>query len=208
MISAERRRLGEPAPVVLLGAGASAEAGIGTMARAVRVHARQGPRGVRGAHRRDHRQRALPTCSPSSCRPRIRSRSPPAIGRWPHSARPPTSTSSSPPISIRCSMTRWSASGMRRRDYLLLINGVLRADRLQALIASRSPRVKVLKLHGDLFHRFMAWTPEEMETYLDEITTRVAPARSRCGIFSSSATACGTSVSGRSSSTPAGPCGT
>ena len=28
---AERRRLGEPAPVVLLGAGASAEAGIGTM---------------------------------------------------------------------------------------------------------------------------------------------------------------------------------
>jgi hypothetical protein len=60
-------------------------------------------------------------------------------------------------------------AGMRRRDYLLLVNGSLRADRMRWLLASRSPRVKVVKLHGDLFHRFMAWTPAEMRQYVEEI---------------------------------------
>jgi hypothetical protein len=64
---------------------------------------------------------------------------------------------------------------MRRRDYLLLINGVLRADRLQWLLSSRSPRVKVVKLHGDLFHRFMAWTPAEMQHYIDDVHGTLGP---------------------------------
>jgi hypothetical protein len=52
---------------------------------------------------------------------------------------------------------------------------VLRPDRLSLLLGTRSPRVKVIKLHGDLFHRFMAWTPDEMDTYLTEIAPQIKP---------------------------------
>ena len=62
-----------------------------------------------------------------------------------------------------------AAAELRRKDYLLMINGVVRPDRIEPLLLAESPRVKVLKLHGDLFHRFMAWTPAEMEHYLESI---------------------------------------
>jgi hypothetical protein len=68
-----------------------------------------------------------------------------------------------------------AAARLWRRDYLLLVNGVLRPDRLSLLLGTRSPRVKVIKLHGDLFHRFMAWTPDEMDTYLTEIAPQIKP---------------------------------
>ena len=171
---AERRRLGEPAPVVLLGAGASAEAGIGTMgALFAFMHVRDREEfAARIAEITDNERYRL-------------------LAEFLQTQDPLEVTAGYRALAALCEAAYFDivlttnfdpllddalvASGMRRRDYLLLINGVLRADRLQALIGSRSPRVKVLKLHGDLFHRFMAWTPEEMETYLDEITTRVAP---------------------------------
>lgn len=56
-----------------------------------------------------------------------------------------------------------------RKDYLFLINGVIRPDRLTALLRTDSPRVKILKLHGDLYMRSMAWTPGEMRHFLSEI---------------------------------------
>lgn len=61
------------------------------------------------------------------------------------------------------------AADMRRKHYLLIVNGAIRLDRMKLLLGAASPRVKVLKLHGDLFHRLMAWTPQEMDTYIEEI---------------------------------------
>ena len=63
-----------------------------------------------------------------------------------------------------------------RKDYLLLVNGVIRPDRLTLLLRSPTPRVKVVKLHGELFQPFMAWTVEEMDTFLKEIEPALTPA--------------------------------
>ena len=58
-----------------------------------------------------------------------------------------------------------AAAQLWRRDYLLIVNGVIRPDRLDLLLGGQSPRVKIVKLHGDLFQRFMAWTVEEMDAF-------------------------------------------
>ena len=58
---------------------------------------------------------------------------------------------------------------LRRRDYVVFVNGVIRPERLKFLLQAPRPRVKIIKLHGDLFLRFMAWTPKEMEDYLSDI---------------------------------------
>ena len=62
-----------------------------------------------------------------------------------------------------------AAAQLWRKDYLLIVNGVIRPDRLELLLGGQSPRVKIVKLHGDLFQRFMAWTVSEMDTFLSEI---------------------------------------
>jgi len=62
-----------------------------------------------------------------------------------------------------------AAARLWRKDYLLLVNGIVRPERLGVLLRSQAPRLKVLKLHGDLFHRYMAWTPAEMDAYVQEI---------------------------------------
>jgi hypothetical protein len=51
---------------------------------------------------------------------------------------------------------------------------VIRNDWLARLLPERQPRVKVIKLHGDLFHRAMAWTVREMDSFLAEITPVLA----------------------------------
>jgi S1-C subfamily serine protease len=56
-----------------------------------------------------------------------------------------------------------------RKDYLLLVNSVVRNEWLRSVLPAPRPRVKVVKLHGDLFHRAMAWTVKEMDTFLDDI---------------------------------------
>ena len=62
-----------------------------------------------------------------------------------------------------------------RKDYLVLVNGVIRSEWLGILATAPSPRVKVIKLHGDLFYRCMAWTVAEMDGMVgavrDEILT-------------------------------------
>jgi len=63
-----------------------------------------------------------------------------------------------------------------RRDFLLIINGVIRPDRLNVLLNSQSPRVKILKLHGEVLQPFMAWTVEEMDTFLTDVAPSLKPA--------------------------------
>jgi hypothetical protein len=63
-----------------------------------------------------------------------------------------------------------------RRDYLLLVNGIIRADRVAPLLRAGQPRVKVIKLHGDLLQRSMAWTPAEMDQFVKELTPALEPA--------------------------------
>jgi S1-C subfamily serine protease len=69
-----------------------------------------------------------------------------------------------------------AAARLWRKDYLLLVNTVIRNDWLERLLPERQPRVKVIKLHGDLFHRAMAWTVKEMDAFLDDITPVLAKA--------------------------------
>ena len=69
-----------------------------------------------------------------------------------------------------------AAARLWRKDYLLLVNTVIRNEWLARLLPERQPRVKVIKLHGDLFHRAMAWTVKEMDSFLDEITPVLARA--------------------------------
>ena len=69
-----------------------------------------------------------------------------------------------------------AAARLWRKDYLLLVNGVLRGDRLIPLLRATLPRVKVIKLHGDLFHRFMAWTEAEMEQFIDDLNPHLSNA--------------------------------
>ncbi len=69
-----------------------------------------------------------------------------------------------------------SAARLWRRDYLLIVNGVIRPDRLSLLLGGQSPRVKIVKLHGDLFQRFMAWTVPEMDTFLTEVSPHLKAA--------------------------------
>jgi hypothetical protein len=59
-----------------------------------------------------------------------------------------------------------SAARLRRRDYVLLVNGLMRPKRMELPLLEPNPRVKVVKLHGDLFSRCMAWTADEMNTFL------------------------------------------
>src|SRR3954471_6210786 len=63
-----------------------------------------------------------------------------------------------------------AAAQLWRKDYLLLVNTVIRNDWLKQLLPARQPRVKVIKLHGDLFHRAMAWTVKEMDAFLADIS--------------------------------------
>jgi hypothetical protein len=171
---ADRRRLSEAPPVVLLGAGASAGAGVKTMEALYRFC------GVAGfdefvsyieARTDNERYRLLSeflqTQDPLVVTPGYR-----ALAELCEKAYiDVVLTTNFDPLLDDALV----AAGMRRRDYLLLINGVLRPDRLRWLLSSRSPRVKVVKLHGDLFHRFMAWTPVEMQQYLDDVQGTLGP---------------------------------
>lgn len=169
-----RRRLGEPPPVVLLGAGASAAAGLATMAALYEFIGVPGfPEFVAYLESRSDNERYrllsdfLQTQDPHEVTPGYR-----ALAALCEQAYFDVvlTTNFDPLLDDALATAR-----LRRRDYLLLVNGVLRPDRLRWLLSSRSPRVKVIKLHGDLFHRFMAWTPAEMDAYLAEIGPALAP---------------------------------
>ncbi|MEE6138778.1 SIR2 family protein [Mycobacterium sp. 050128] len=61
-----------------------------------------------------------------------------------------------------------SAARLWRRDYIVLVNGLIRPERMELPLREPSPRVKIVKLHGDLFSRLMAWTVDEMDRFLSE----------------------------------------
>jgi hypothetical protein len=54
---------------------------------------------------------------------------------------------------------------MRRRDYVFLVHGVMQPQLVADHLDNRVPRVKVLKLHGDLFYRKFYYTGEEIEQF-------------------------------------------
>jgi len=58
---------------------------------------------------------------------------------------------------------------MRRRDYVFLVHGVMGPDLVVEHLDNREPRVKVLKLHGDLFYRRFYYTGEEIDAFPPEI---------------------------------------
>ena len=58
---------------------------------------------------------------------------------------------------------------MRRRDYVFLVHGVMGPDFVVEHLDNRVPRVKVLKLHGDLFYRKFYYTGEEIDAFPREI---------------------------------------
>jgi S1-C subfamily serine protease len=68
-----------------------------------------------------------------------------------------------------------AAARLWRKDYLLVVNGIVRPERIELVLKEQSPRVKIVKLHGDLFHRYMAWTIEEMESFVEEIKPQLMP---------------------------------
>ncbi|MEW5926623.1 MAG: SIR2 family protein [Gemmatimonadota bacterium] len=164
----DRRRLGEQPPVVLLGAGASAAAGLATMKALYEFTGVAGfDEFVAFLETRSDNERYrllsdfLQTQDPDEVTPGYR-----ALAALCGQAYFDVvlTTNFDPLLDDALATAR-----LRRKDYLLLINGVLRPDRLRWLLSSRSPRVKVVKLHGDLFHRFMAWTPAEMDAYLRDV---------------------------------------
>ncbi len=164
-----RRRLGDLPPVVLLGAGASIESGIEAMDGLFKlVNCDNFAQFVAYIDSRDDSERYrllsdfLQTRDPAAVTPGYQALASLCAAKFFDIV---LTTNLDPLMDDALAAAR-----LWRRDYLLMVNGVLRPDRLEPLLRSQSPRVKVLKLHGDLFHRFMAWTPREMDAYLDDIS--------------------------------------
>jgi hypothetical protein len=164
-----RRRLGDLPPVVLLGAGASIESGIEAMDGLFKlVNCDNFAQFVAYIDTRDDSERYrllsdfLQTRDPAAVTPGYQALASLCAAKFFDIV---LTTNLDPLMDDALAAAR-----LWRRDYLLMVNGVLRPDRLEPLLRSQSPRVKVLKLHGDLFHRFMAWTPREMDAYLNDIS--------------------------------------
>ncbi len=58
---------------------------------------------------------------------------------------------------------------MRRRDYVTLVHGVMEPEFVADHLDNRVPRVKVLKLHGDLFYRKFYYTGAEIAAFPPQI---------------------------------------
>jgi hypothetical protein len=62
-----------------------------------------------------------------------------------------------------------AALPMRRRDYVLLVHGVMEPQFVVGHLDNLYPRVKVLKLHGDLFYRKFYYTGAEIDEFPEPI---------------------------------------
>jgi hypothetical protein len=163
-----RRQEGEPPPVLLLGAGASTDAGIGGMRDLIKFcgyatleefAAFMTP--LEANERYTYLAKFLQTLEPSVITPGYRALAALCADQFFDLV---MSTNLDPLLEDALAGAR-----LWRRDYLLLVNGAMRPDRLGWLLGASRPRLKVLKLHGDLFLRSMAWTPSEMDLYAAEI---------------------------------------
>jgi S1-C subfamily serine protease len=54
---------------------------------------------------------------------------------------------------------------MRRRDYVFLVHGVMNPEFIADQLDNPVPRVKILKLHGDLFYYKFYYTGEEIDKF-------------------------------------------
>src|SRR4051794_2681911 len=165
----QRRISGEPPPVPLLGAGASAESGIGAMPDVYKEFNSTDFASftkVIGGYSADERYRKLfqffQTRDPSKITPGYRAPASLCAAAY----FDPILTTNFDPLMDDA----LAAAQLWRKDYLLLVNTVIRNDWLKQLLPARQPRVKVIKLHGDLFHRAMAWTVKEMDSFLADIS--------------------------------------
>jgi hypothetical protein len=170
-----RRAVGDKPPVLLLGAGASVDAGIGAMKElfqffgcadfpAFCTYIGQ----TTPAERYRYLSDFLQTRKPAEVSPGYRALATLCAQNYFDVV---LTTNMDPLLDDALAAAR-----LWRRDYLLIINGLIRRDRLELLLGGQSPRVKVIKLHGDLFQRFMAWTPAEMDAFLVDIAPFLKPA--------------------------------
>jgi hypothetical protein len=163
-----RKETSDPPPILLLGAGASVDAGVGAMPelyKQFRVrNFEEFERKIADFNERERYRQLhefLQTSEPSDVTPGYHALAQLCANYYFDVI---FTTNLDPLLDDALASAR-----MRRRDYLLLVNGIIRADRLRTLLFSAQPRVKVLKLHGDLFHRFMAWTGSEMQQFLQDV---------------------------------------
>lgn len=170
-----RRILGYRPPVLLLGAGASFEAGIGTMRQLFEFTGVKDfdefvayIRGRSADERYIHLSGFLQTQAPAEVTPGYQSLAALLAENYFDLV---LSTNFDPLLEDALAHAR-----LWRKDYMLLVNGIVRPDRLDLILKEPSPRVKIIKLHGDLFHRYMAWTPEEMDAFIDDIRPRLKKA--------------------------------
>ncbi len=171
----QRRIAGESPPVLLLGAGASVESGIGAMPDVYKFF---------GCSDFDGFARIIDNYTPDE---RYRN-----LYQFLQTRDPSQITPGYSALASLCAAAYFdlvlttnfdplmddalAAARLWRKDYLLLVNTVIRNDWLARLLPERQPRVKVIKLHGDFFHRAMAWTVKEMDSFLDDITPVLAQA--------------------------------
>lgn len=164
----QRRTAGERAPVLLLGAGASVESGIGAMDE------------LFAFTKQPDFAAFTKYIEPQTTAERFR-----LLAQFLQTRQPSAVTLGYQALAALCAEAFFDLvftlnldpllddalanARLWRKDYLVVINGVYRPDRIGSLLAAQSPRVKVVKLHGDLFHRYMAWTPKEMDSYVGEI---------------------------------------
>jgi SIR2-like domain len=170
-----RRTVGDKPPVLLLGAGASIDAGIGAMPELFEFFGCTDFESfckyidtTTAAERYRYLADFLQTRRPAQVSPGYRA----LATLCAHNYFDLVLTTNMDPLLDDA----LSAARLWRRDYLLIVNGVIRPDRLPLLLSGQSPRVKIVKLHGDLFQRFMAWTVPEMDTFLTEVSPHLKPA--------------------------------
>lgn len=60
-------------------------------------------------------------------------------------------------------------AGLRSQDFTVLINGQDREEQIIRALRFSTPRIKILKLHGDLNARIFAFTPEEVFQFTERI---------------------------------------
>ena len=171
----QRREVADPPPVLLVGAGASVESGVGAMTELFRFV---------GCVDFDEFSTYIKDFSPPE-RYRL-------LSRFLQSQQPAEVTPGYHALATLCAEAYFdlilttnldpllddalAAARLWRKDYLVLVNGVIRTDWLGMLATAPSPRVKVIKLHGDLFHRCMAWTVDEMNQMVGAVRKQILAA--------------------------------
>jgi len=70
-------------------------------------------------------------------------------------------------------------AGLRSRDFAVLINGQDTEEGIIRALGYRQPRIKLVKLHGDLGARILAFTPEEIFQFSEKIERVLADYLSR-----------------------------